>query len=180
MHLLIALAPAYFLLPEDLPYIGVDRWVVLVVFLAILSVFDFWRKTTGRTFLGLRPHEKTSTASFAWAALGIVIALWLVPKGPATAALFGVAVVDPLAGELRSRYGQKPVTVAVAAIAYVVLAYVGMTAWNELDVLGRALIAVVGACVAIPSEALKTRYVDDDFTMLVFPAAAMALVALAL
>jgi hypothetical protein len=179
MHLLIALAPAYFLLPEDLPYVGIDRWVVLAAFLAILTVFDLWRKLTGRMFMGLRPHEKASMASFAWAALGIVVVLWLVPKGPATAALFGMAFVDPIAGELRSRYGQKPLTATTAAVAYFVLAFMGLTAWNEHDVLVRSLIAAVGACVAIPSEALKTRFVDDDLTMLVFPAAAMALLALA-
>jgi hypothetical protein len=36
----------------------------------------------------------------------------------------------------------------------------------------------VGACLAFPSEAMKSQAIDDDFLMLVIPGVAMGLVAL--
>lgn len=177
VHCLIALAPIYFLLPDDLPVLGVRRWVLLIAFLGSISVFDAWRRWKRITFFGLRPHEKENIASFAWAAAGITFVLWLIPKDLATAALIGMAFVDPLAGELRQKYRQKPLLVSVPIIAYFSIVLSTVVLWGDHTILGSALIAFVGACVAIPSEAIKIKYFDDDFSMLVFPAIIMSWVA---
>lgn len=177
MHCLIALAPVYFLLPEDLPFLGVPKWVGLIVFLAIVSVFEALRRMTGMTFLGLRPHEQTGVASFAWAAAGITFVLWLIPKDLATAALIGMAFVDPLAGELRSRYGEKPQMMGVSVLVYFMITFSALVLWGNHGVVGSGFIALVGAGVAIPAEAFKSKYIDDDFAMLVYPAIVMSWVA---
>lgn len=177
VHCLIALAPLYFLLPDDLPVIGLRRWVLLIVFLVGIGVFDAWRRHKGLTFLGLRPHERKGTASYAWAAAGITFVLWLMPQDIATASLVSMAFVDPLAGELRTKYGKGPWPVMTSWVAYMALAFAIMALWGDHTVLQSSVLALAGAVVAIPSELLKVRYVDDDFTMLVFPAVAMTLIA---
>lgn len=174
VHGLIALAPLYFLLPDDLPVIGLRRWVLLIAFLVGIGAFDAWRRHKGLTFLGLRPHERKGIASFAWASAGITFVLWLIPQDIATAALVSMAFVDPLAGELRVKHGKKPWPVMASAIVYFALALSIMALWGDHTVVQSMLLAFVGAGVAIPSEAFKVRYMDDDFAMLVFPAIVMS------
>jgi len=177
VHCLIALAPIYFLLPDDLPVIGLRRWVLLIAFLVGIGLFDAWRRAKGITFLGLRPHERKGTASYAWAAAGITFVLWLIPQDIATATLVSMAFVDPLAGELRAKYGQKPLLVTASLAAYFLLAFSVMVLWGDHTAGQSAILAVVGAVVAIPSEAVKVKYIDDDFSMLVFPAVVVSWVA---
>ena len=95
VHCLIALAPLYFLLPEDLPLIGLRRWVLLIAFFVGIAAFEVYRLRKGIVVMGLRPHEKNSIASFVWAAAGITTALWLLPRDIASAALVGMAFADP-------------------------------------------------------------------------------------
>jgi dolichol kinase len=177
-HCLIALAPIYFLIPDDLPVVNVRRWVLLIVFFAAISVFDAWRRWKKLTFLGLRPHERERIASFAWAAAGITFVLWLIPKDLATATLISMAFTDPLAGELRGAYGQKLWVLLASLLTYFLLAFSTLAIWGDHQVAACAVIAVVGACLAIPSEAVKSQAIDDDFLMLVIPGVAMGLVAL--
>lgn len=176
-HCFIALAPLYFLFPDDLPVLNVRRWVLLIVFLTSISIFDAWRRWKGITLLGLRPHEKERIASFAWAAAGITFVLWLIPKDLATATLISMAFVDPLAGELRREYGKSRSSPVVALLVYFALAFSTLALWGDHSVTACAFIAFFGAVVAIPSEAIKTKYLDDDFSMLVFPAIVMSWVA---
>jgi len=173
VHCLIALAPLYFLLPDDLPVIGLRRWVLLIALLVGVGAFDAWRRHKGLTFLGLRPHERKGIASFAWAAAGITFVLWLIPQDIATAVLVGMAFVDPLAGELRAKYGTKPWPIAASVLVYFALASVIMALWGDHNIFQSIILALVGAAIAIPSESLKVRYMDDDFSMLVFPAMVM-------
>jgi len=174
VHCLIALAPLYFLLPVNLPIIGLRRWVLLIALLVVLGTFDAWRRRKGITFLGLRPHEKEGIASFAWAAAGVTFVLWLIPQDIATAVLVGMAFVDPLAGELRAKYGKRLWIIVTSAFVYFVLALTIMTLWGDHTLVQSFLLAFIGAGIAIPSEALKVSYMDDDFSMLVFPAIVMS------
>ncbi len=62
-------------------------------------------------------------------------------------------------------------------IVYLALAFTVMALWADHTIAQSTILALVGAGVAIPSELLKVRYLDDDFTMLVFPAMAMSMAA---
>jgi len=177
-HCLIALAPLYFLIPDDLPVINVRRWVLLIIFFTAISAFDAWRRWKKITFLGLRPHEKERIASFAWAAAGITFVLWLIPKDLATATLIAMAFTDPFAGELRRVYKQTPAVIAVSLAFYFLLAFSTLAIWGDHSIGPCALIAAVGALVAIPAEAVKLPIVDDDFLMLAIPGVAMGVLAL--
>lgn len=179
-HCAIALAPLYFLLPVELPVIGLRRWFLLIAFFAFVAVFDFWRRSRGMTFLGLRPHERWGVASFLWAAAGITFVLWLIPPDLATAALVGMAFADPAAGELRSAFRRPVLAASAAASLYFGVVMATLVLSGDWSAGKAALLAFVGAGIAIPSESLKVRFVDDDFSMLVFPAIVMSWVADAL
>jgi len=179
-HCLIALAPLYFLLPEHLPVVGLKRWVLLIAFIVAIGAFDAWRRSKGITFLGLRPHERKAIASYAWAAAGVTFVLWLITQDIATASLVSMAFVDPFAGELRSRYGNRSWLIASSGIVYLALAFSVMALWGDHTIAQSLILSLVGAGIAIPSELIKVRYLDDDFTMLVFPAIAMSMTAVGL
>lgn len=174
-HVAIALAPLYYLLPDDLPVCGLRRWVLLIAFFAGIAAFETIRLRKGFTFMGLRPHERRHIASFVWAAAGITTVLWVFPYDIAAAALVGMAFADPLAGEMRSRGRSERSTVAASFVVYLALCSAVLVLWNDRSVALNLAIALFGAATAVSAELIKTRYVDDDFLMLVLPALVMTL-----
>ena len=172
-HALVALAPIYYLLPVDLPYVGFRRWVLLIIFIAAIFAFEGIRLWKKFTFLGLRPHEKDRLASHAWAAAGLVIVLWLFPHDIASAAIVGWALVDPLLGELRTLKLRSRSVIVLSAAVYFGLALLMFLLWDERTAAEALVLSAVGMAVAIPAECVKVRYVDDDFMMSVLPALAM-------
>jgi hypothetical protein len=178
LHCLMALSPLYYLLPNEIPVLGVERWVLLVTFILIVSLAESVRLLMGWTFFGLRPHERNQIASFVWAAAGVTAALWLFREDIATAAIIGWAIVDPLAGELRRVRPRSTVQITVPVAAYVAMAAPVLYLWDSMSVLSVVLASVIGAIIAVVAEREKIRYVDDDFLMIVLPCLAMGLFAL--
>jgi len=154
--------------------------MLLVVFMCAIIAFESVRLVKGWKFFGLRPHETGQIASFAWAAAGITATLWLFPMEIATAALVGMALVDPLAGVLRGEGIRDTITVSASSLAYLALALSVLLVAGGYDLVGCLGLALVGTALAIPSEWIEVPYVDDDFLMLVVPAAGMAALSLAL
>ena len=177
-HASMALAPLYYALPVNLPFLGIHRWSVVVAFFSAIMVFEAFRLWKGITFMGLRPHEKGQIASFAWAAAGITAVLWLCPHDIASAALIGMAFVDPLAGELRRAGVHDKVTLASTLLVYFGLCIAVLFVWDMRSAPESLLLSVVAAFLAVASERIKTPYIDDDFLMSVIPAAAMTGLAL--
>jgi hypothetical protein len=179
-HCLIALAPLYYLLPVDLPVIGVRRWVVLIAFFAIIILIEALRLPKGMLFLGMRPHEKEQIASFVWAAAGITAALWLFPHDIAAATIVGMALVDPLAGELRSHGVGTWRNIGVSSLVYLVICTMVIVLANDRSLPALFVLALAGTVVAISSEQIKNVHVDDDFLMLCAPGLVMTALALVL
>lgn len=180
VHALIALAPLYYLLPVEIGLFGLRRWMLLVLFLCAIIAFESLRLAKGWRFFGLRPHETKQIASFAWAAAGITATLWLFTMEVATAALVGMALVDPLAGLLRGAGTRDRVTVSSSSAAYFAIAFSALMLVGETDLIGCAATAAVGTALAIPSEWFDVPYVDDDFLMLVIPGLGMTALTLVL
>ncbi len=176
LHCLMALAPAYYLLPVDVPVLEVGRWVLLVVFITAVVLVEVIRLLMGWKFFGLRPHERNQIASFVWAAAGVTAALWLFREDVATAAIIGWAFVDPLAGELRRRDPRVSVSVAVPLAVYAALAAPALYMWGMLSLPSVAIVSAVGAVAAVLVERQKVRYIDDDFLMVVLPCLIMEVV----
>jgi dolichol kinase len=169
IHMMIALAPIYYLIPEELPYVRIPRWSGLIIFLGAAVLIEVVRLVGGITFMGLRPHEARGIASFVWAAAGITIALWVFPPDIATAALVGMAFVDPLAGELRRTRGQGTLSVAIPVLVYFVISAAILSAYGYHSWTFVAILGVIGATSAVGAERWKAPKVDDDFLMIVLP-----------
>lgn len=172
MHALIALTPLYFSLPVELPIEPLRRWMLLMGFFVVVSAFEIIRLWKGITFFGLRPHETNQIASFAWAAAGVTLLLWLFPQDIASAALVAMALVDPLAGELRASKIRDKVTITTSIAAYFILFFVVCALAGDRGAAACLFLAIIASVVAIPSEWFDLKYVDDDFLMLVLPALA--------
>ncbi|UCE80842.1 MAG: hypothetical protein JSV94_06815 [Methanobacteriota archaeon] len=173
VHCLVALAPLYYLLPAEVPGIPIRRWHLLIAFFAAILLFEAVRLRKGFTFLGLRPHERNSIASFAWAASGITVALWLLPMEIATPVLVGMGFVDPLAGELRRLDKALSVQAFLPLLAYLLICIAALLAMTEEGLGPVLIVSCMGAIVAVGVERLDLPIVDDDFMMVIVPGSLM-------
>ncbi len=179
VHMLMAVTPVYYLIPEHLAY-GVPRWTLLILFLGGIIAFEAYRHVRGITFIGLRPHERHQIASFVWAAAGIALVLLVFPHDIASAALIGMAIVDPVAGEMRGRKVSNRTTAGVSLATYFGLCTTVLLVAQVRPVPEALVMSSVATVIAVSAEAFKVKYVDDDFLMVVLPAGAMAALALSI
>ena len=174
VHMLIALAPLYYLLPVEFAEVPLKRWQLLIAVFVVVAVFEAVRLRRGVTFTGLRPHERDSIASFAWAAAGITIALWLMPMEIATPVLVGMGLCDPLAGELRRRAVSKWIPFALPVIAYFAICMTFVSLMTDTHLIIVVSISLIGSWLAVAAERYRSKLVDDDFLMIVVPGTVMS------
>jgi len=180
VHSLLAVAPVYYLIPVDLPLSPLKRWHLLIAFFVAVALFESVRLWRGVTFFGLRPHERNSIASFAWAAAGITLALWLMPWEIATPVLIGMGLVDPLVGVLRCAKRARWLQVLLPLVVYFAICVISLASLTTLPLPELVLISVIGAALAVAAERQRVPYVDDDFLMIIVPGIVMSLLWLAL
>ena len=171
VHVLIAVTPAYYLLPDTLPYVDLQKSLVLLAGAMIVGVLETVRLAVGFHLPGLRPYETRRVASYAWAAAGVLIALWLMPEDVATASIVSMAFADPLIGELRNRGlgGWHAVALPLGVCALSCASMYLLFASRDLSEL--AALSAVGALAEVGIERWKNRVLDDDFLMIVVPGA---------
>ena len=180
VHCLVAVTPVYYLMPTELSVSPLMRWHLLIAFFAVIVMFEsvrLWRKAT---FFGLRPHERNSIASFAWAAAGITLALWVMPWEVATPVLIGMGLVDPLAGELRRVKRTRWLQILPPLAVYASICMIALTTLTDAPISEMVIISSLGAVLAVAAERRRVPYVDDDFLMIIVPGIAMSLLWLAL
>ena len=163
----------YYWLPEPLWAGGPGRQLGLVFALFVILVFESIRMTKQLNIIGMRPYESSRMSAAAWAGIALVSAFLFFPFEVAAPAIFGMAWIDPLCGELRKRHSRLYPN--LPKIAYFMLAMAIMIATVGLSV-GVVVAAALAALVAISVEKTKTRFLDDDFTMLVIPLIVIAIV----
>jgi len=156
----------YYLLPDPLWPGGLDRDPALLLILAIVFVFELARLVMGHDIPGMRPYERDRISAAAWAALGMSLTFLFFPLEYAAPVFLGMGWVDPLIGELRRRGSQSyPV---LPAIVYFILALSAMSL-----LIGFGAVVLVASCVAtflaMTIERMGSRFVDDDFSMLIVP-----------
>ena len=163
----------YYWLPDPLWAGGPGRQVGLVLALFVTLVFESFRMTKQLNIIGMRPYESNRMSAAAWAGIALVFAFLFFPFKIAAPGVFGMAWIDPLCGELRKRssrfYPNLP------RVAYFVLVTMIITATIGLSI-GALVAAALSALVAISVEKSETRFLDDDFTMLVIPLIVIAIV----
>jgi type III secretory pathway component EscS len=161
----------YYLIPDEVQ--GVDKRVGLIVLLAIVLAFEALRLWRHWTFLGMRDYESGRMSAFAWASIGLTFTFLFFPLELAAPAVTGMALTDPLIGELRRRKSQLyPLLPAAFYLALVLAIFIALMGWSWPILLA----SLVGTVLAIGVEKVRTKYVDDDFLMMVVPLLGMAAV----
>ena len=163
----------YYWLPDPLWAEGPGRQVGLVFALLLTVAFEAFRMSSHLQIIGMRPYESNRMSAAAWAGIALVFAFLFFPLEVAAPAVFGMAWIDPLCGELRTH--KSPLYPNFPKVAYFVLALAIMTATVGLSV-GTLIAAVLSALVAVSVEKVNTRFLDDDFTMIVIPLIVIAFV----
>jgi hypothetical protein len=163
----------YYWLPDPLWAGGPGRQLGLVFALFVTLLFESIRMTKQLKIIGMRPYESSRLSAAAWAGIALVFAFLFFPIEVAAPAIFGMAFIDPLCGELRKRnsrlYPNLPKVAYFALVTAIMTAEIGLS-------IGVVVAAVLAAQVAISVEKTKTRFFDDDFTMLVIPMIVIAIV----
>jgi len=177
VHVLIAVTPVYYLLPEELPAMDSPRTIVLLVGALLVVALEIARLTLGFRLPGLRPYEDRWIASYAWAAAGVLLALWLLPKDIASASIVSMAVADPLIGELRGRGFGAWHTLALPIAVCLLLCATVYSLFDSRGSLEILVLSAVGALAAVAVERKKSRLLDDDFLMIVVPGTIVAALA---
>ncbi len=171
VHLSAPLFLVYYWIPDEV--YGASKEIGLLLVLALILVFEAVRLWRGWTFLGLRDYEARRISAFAWASVGLTFTFLFFPLELATPAVTGMAFTDPLIGELRRRKSALYPLLPIAFYFLLVLAiFIVLMGWGW-----QVLIAsIVGTFLAITVERIRTKYVDDDFLMMVVPLLGMAAV----
>ncbi len=169
VHCLLALGIVYYIIPvQILPGLPKDEALILLL-LAILS-FEAVRLHLNIRIVGLRPYEYSRLSGFSWAFMGICTVVLFFPLPIALPALFGVALMDPLAGELR-RLEQGKLANIIWPISFIMFSVLLLIHYHPPVV--PLSMGFTGSTVSWLSEKMKFRSIDDDFLMSVLPAAAM-------
>ncbi len=173
VHMSSPIFLVYYWLPDPLWAGGPGRQIGLVFALFLTLVFESIRMAKHLNIIGMRPYESNRMSAAAWAGIALVFTFLFFPLSVTAPVIFGMAWIDPLCGELRKHnshlYPNLP------KLAYFVLVLVVMTVVVGLSI-GVLVAAAISAPVAISVEKTKTRFLDDDFTMIVIPLIVIAIV----
>ncbi len=164
----------YYVVPSSLLFL--PKSFLLLLALAVAFALELLRLGGALALPMIRDYETRRPASFLFYAVALAAALLVLPEAIAVAVVLGTAFVDPVAGALRATPRGRRLALGLpfalyAALAFVALAGVGRWPWAEA--LGLAGLA---AALGVGVERWRFRWLDDDLTMTVVPAAALYLV----
>jgi len=167
-------APAflvYYLLPSPLWTGGPPREVALLAVLAVVMIFELLRLLYDIQVPGMRDYEQERISAMAWAAIALAIAMLFFPPGLTAPAVVGMALIDPLISHLRQThwYPWVPLATYFLLVLTILILFYSLSPTVMLT-------AALASLLAVGVEAIRTRYVDDDFLMIIIPLLGMALV----
>ena len=170
-HILLSLGVLYYWLPDPLYAEGVPKWWGLLAATFLACVIEFVRIKRRVPIPGMRPYEEKRIGGYLYAVIGAVLVLWFSPISVGVPCIIGMAWCDPLAGELRHAKVKERRVAVLTAIAYALIALCSLIALGVKPITTIVLIAVMTP-LAVLSEQIEIKHLDDDLTMLVVPAAA--------
>ncbi|MFQ6106056.1 MAG: hypothetical protein ACE5QF_00490 [Thermoplasmata archaeon] len=173
VHICLPIFLLYYLVPED-TWMGLDKRAVMLASLLFLLVFESIRLSHQIRIFGLRDYEMDAVGAYLWAGAGLTLVFLLFDISLVVPAVLGMAWVDPLNGVLRSR-GSRSYPL-MPFICYLTIAATALLLLSTFDPLRIAAISITGAAAGMASEHFKTRFVDDDFLMLIIPVVVMTMV----
>ncbi|MBC7108465.1 MAG: hypothetical protein H5T41_06745 [Methanomassiliicoccales archaeon] len=172
VHMFTPAFLVYYFLPDPLWVGGLERESALLLLLSIILVAEALRLIFKPRIIGLREYEQYQICAAVWAAVGMALAFLFFPLEYSAPVLMGMGWVDPLIGELRKRksyfYPLAPLIVYFAIAFSSMIYLIGMTP-------SVFIAAVVATFLAVGIERIKSRFVDDDFLMIIVPLIGIAM-----
>jgi hypothetical protein len=169
LHGLVGLILIYYFLPTGIFVVAPKRTILLIALAAIL-LLELLRHAGVLELPTIRPYESGRVGSYAFYAIAVVGAILLFPEPIAAAAVLGTALVDPIAGELRSRPSVARSYPWVPLVIYGELAFLGLVVLGGWPVRDGAALALLAAPIAIAAEWPTIAWFDDDLAMTFAPA----------
>lgn len=168
-HGILSISAIYYWLPDTIPLYNLPKWSALIIPLAIVILIEGWRIKRRMIFFGMRPHEGGAIASYVYAVIGIIAVLLFAPLEIGTACIISMALSDPIAGEVRSITKSAKLSAIITAIAYASIILIIF--WLlDLKLIPSLLLTVTLTPIAVISESIQIAGLDDDFSMVFFPA----------
>ncbi|MCH2427910.1 MAG: hypothetical protein MK168_01065 [Candidatus Thalassarchaeum sp.] len=150
---------------------------VSLVCISIL-IIEALRLRFGIVIIGQREYESYQISALAWGALAVSLALLIAPqKGELMEAglygapiIFGMTIVDPVMGEIKRIKQDLRLAIGIGLlVSYVV--WLSCYYWLGTDLIVVALLAPLTVAGELP----KTKAIDDNATMILFPLAGLIL-----
>lgn len=160
----------YYLLPEEL-FPGFYKWYGVVIIVFATLIVEGVRLKTGMLFFGLREYEKMRMSAFAWFAIGMGIALLWFDMVYVVPVVIGMALTDPLIGEIKRK--KEELYPLFPSLIYGIIVFLCLLLLSGMFIVLKILFTVVATVSAISAEHYKLKYVDDDFLMIVIPLLAL-------
>lgn len=173
----LSIAAVYYWIPDPLVP-GFPKWLILVIGLIIIVAIEIFRFKRNKKLPWLRPYEQKRPAAHTYAAIGLVIVVLIAPLQIGAAAIIAMAWADPVAGELRRYKRSEKMAVLFCGATYALLSFASLI-FLGVDIIMAIALTAIMTVVGVASEAIDIRYLDDDLTMLVFPAIAGTMMILA-
>ena len=169
-HLSAPIVFIYYLFPED--FFGFGRQNFLILIFVLMMVHEANRLRKKKVYFGMRDYEATQLSAYAWASIGVFIALMFFPPLFVIPAITGIGWTDPLIGEMNRRkmkgYPYIPLLVYFLITFFSFLLFSGPLEF-DMEISTMFILAIVGSVVAIAAEKPTIKYVDDDFLMMIVP-----------
>ena len=160
----------------DLFSLDAKQLVSIVCFLIILA--EVIRLRLGIVIFGQREYEANQISALAWGGLAVSLALLLAPgEGDGLEAgvygiplIVGLTLVDPVMGEIKRTKKDLKLAIYIGlGVSYAV--WLTCHFWLGTNLLAAVLLAPLTVLGELP----KTKDIDDNATMILFPLAALML-----
>lgn len=154
----------------DIISIEAKQLVSIVCFLIILT--EILRLRFGIVIFGQREYEAEQISALAWGGLAVSLALLLAPgEGDGLEAgvygiplIVGLTLVDPVMGEIKRTKQDLRMAIYIGlVVSYFV--WLGCHFWLGTDIVAAILLAPLTVLGELP----KTKDIDDNATMILFP-----------
>ena len=169
-HLSAPIVLIYYFIPDDFLIIGREKLLIVVFSLIMFS--EISRLIRKKVYFGMREYEANQISAYGWATIGVFISIMFFPQLFVIPAITGIGWTDPLIGEMNKRkmkgYPMIPLIVYFLITFFSFFLFAEPLGY-EMEISLMAILAVVGAVVAIAVEKPRIKQIDDDFLMMVVP-----------
>ncbi|MBR84725.1 MAG: hypothetical protein CMA85_02120 [Euryarchaeota archaeon] len=163
----------YYLYGQDVAdIISLDSKQLVSVICLLIVIAEVIRLRLGIVIFGQREYEADQISALAWGGLAVSLALLLAPgEGEGLEAgiygiplIVGLTMVDPVMGEIKRTKQDLRLAIYVGlAVSYAV--WLGCHFWLGTEIIAAILLAPLTVLGELP----KTKDIDDNATMILFP-----------